>query len=131
MRAVNQHLSLGVDHVEAVTGSLAFMAVALAAPSHATAGFRDREDPAVVREWNVLAEGVIPASAGPTLPRPYAMMHIAMFDAVNSIEGGYTAVSHARPPLERHLERSCRRAGRARCVDRTASRPARRSSMRR
>jgi hypothetical protein len=43
----------------------AFMAVALAAPSHATGGFRDREDPAVVREWNVLAEGVIPASAGP------------------------------------------------------------------
>jgi hypothetical protein len=68
----------------------AFMAVALAAPSHATGAFRDREDPAVVREWNVLAEGVIPASAGPTLPRPYAMMHIAMFDAVNSIEGGYT-----------------------------------------
>lgn len=68
----------------------AFMAVALAAPSDATGAFRDREDPAVVREWNVLAEGVIPASAGPTLPRPYAMMHIAMFDAVNSIEGGYT-----------------------------------------
>src|SRR5262245_51710965 len=69
----------------------ALLAVALAAPSNATGGFRDREDPAVVREWNVLAEGVIPTSAGPTLPRTYAMMHIAMFDAVNSIEGGYTA----------------------------------------
>src|SRR5262245_8185820 len=68
----------------------ALLAVALAAPSQATGGFRDREDPAVVREWNVLAEGVVPTSAGPTLPRTYAMMHIAMFDAVNSIEGGYT-----------------------------------------
>jgi hypothetical protein len=69
----------------------AVVAATLAAPSQATGAFRDREDPAVVREWNVLAEGTIPASAGPTLPRPYAMMHIAMFDAVNSIEGGYTA----------------------------------------
>jgi hypothetical protein len=71
--------------------ALAVLAATLATPSQATGGFRDREDPAVVREWNALAEGTIPASAGPTLPRPYAMMHIAMFDAVNSIEGGYTA----------------------------------------
>src|ERR1044071_4817538 len=69
----------------------AVVAATFAVPSQATGAFRDREDPAVVREWNVLAEGTIPASAGPTLPRPYAMMHIAMFDAVNSIEGGYTA----------------------------------------
>jgi len=69
----------------------AVVAATLATPSQSTGAFRDREDPAVVREWNVLAEGTIPASAGPTLPRPYAMMHIAMFDAVNSIEGGYTA----------------------------------------
>lgn len=69
----------------------AVVAATLAIPSHATGAFRDREDPAVVREWNVLAEGTIPTSAGPTLPRSYAMMHIAMFDAVNSIEGGYTA----------------------------------------
>jgi len=69
----------------------AVLAATLANPSHATGALRDREDPAVVREWNVLAEGTIPAAAGPTLPRAYAMMHIAMFDAVNSIEGGYTA----------------------------------------
>ena len=48
------------------------------------------EDPAVITEWNRIAESVIPASAGVTLPRTYAMMHIAMFDAVNSIGGGYT-----------------------------------------
>ncbi|HEU4778368.1 MAG TPA: vanadium-dependent haloperoxidase [Steroidobacteraceae bacterium] len=52
-------------------------------------GYRD--DPAVITEWNKIAEGAIPASAGVTLPRTYAMMHIAMFDAVNSIDGGYTA----------------------------------------
>jgi hypothetical protein len=78
----------------------AVVAATLAIPSQATGTFRDREDPAVVREWNVLAEGTIPASAGPTLPRPYAMMHIAMFDAVNSIEGGYTAY-RVRVPASR------------------------------
>ena len=71
--------------------ALALVACVLAAHAHATGGSLDREDPAVIREWNSLAEGVIPASSGPTLPRTYAMMHIAMFDAVNSIEGGYTA----------------------------------------
>src|SRR5687768_13088287 len=68
----------------------ALAACAFTSITQAGDAFRERSDPAVIREWNVLAEGVIPASAGPTLPRPYAMMHIAMFDAVNSIEGGYT-----------------------------------------
>ena len=77
------------------TAAAALVACLFAAHANATGGFRDREDPAVVREWNTLAEGVIPASAGPSLPRTYAMMHIAMFDAVNSIEGGYTRY-HAR-----------------------------------
>jgi len=63
--------------------------------------FRDRDDPAVIREWNTLAEGVIPTSAGPTLPRTYAMMHIAMFDAANSIEGNYTAY-RVRVPANRY-----------------------------
>ena len=78
-------------HVQAVQGSAAVVACALAVLPTPPGEYRDREDPAVIREWNLLAEGVIPASAGPTLPRTYAMMHIAMFDAVNSIEGGYTA----------------------------------------
>jgi len=65
---------------------LALLAVAgtLSAPVLAHEG-----DPAVVVEWNSQLEATIPASAGPTLPRYYAMMHIAMFDAVNAIEGGY------------------------------------------
>ena len=76
----------------------ALLACTLVTTAHATGQFRDREDAAVIREWNLLAEGVIPASAGPTQPRTYAMMHIAMFDAVNSIEGGYTVVSRRGSP---------------------------------
>jgi hypothetical protein len=67
----------------------AVMACTFATAAQAGDGHRTREDPAVIREWNTLAEGVIPASTGPSLPRTYAMMHIAMFDAVNSIAGGY------------------------------------------
>jgi hypothetical protein len=63
---------------------------ALTSFAHADAPPSYLDDPAVITEWNNIAEGVIPASAGVTLPRTYAMMHIAMFDAVNSIEGGYT-----------------------------------------
>ncbi len=71
--------------------ALAVVACALIPPARAGGPptYRDN-DPAVITEWNSLAEGIIPASAGPTLPRTYAMMHIAMFDAVNSIEGDYT-----------------------------------------
>jgi hypothetical protein len=55
-------------------------------PAHAgnTPVHRD-DDPAVITEWNTIAEGAISASAGVTLQRTYAMMHIAMFDAVNSM----------------------------------------------
>lgn len=68
--------------------SLTLLAIAgtLTAPLFASEG-----DRSVVHEWNAQLEATIPASAGPTLPRYYSMMHIAMFDAVNSIEGGYTA----------------------------------------
>src|SRR5689334_20169142 len=69
--------------------ALAIVAAAVFSP--ASAGTSLRDDPAVIREWNAIAESVIPASAGVTLPRSYAMMHIAMFDAVNSIEGEYSA----------------------------------------
>jgi hypothetical protein len=74
-----------------IGATLAMAACALS--SNAQAGGhapRNHEDPGVVTQWNDIAESVIPASAGVTLPRSYAIMHIAMFDAVNSIEGGYT-----------------------------------------
>jgi hypothetical protein len=64
----------------------AFISVAHAGHMPANRG----DDAAVITEWNSIAEAAIPASAGVTLPRTYAMMHIAMFDAVNSIEGSHT-----------------------------------------
>jgi len=73
------------------SATLAVMAGALSVPVQAGGAPMHRgDDPAVITQWNSIAESVIPASAGPTLPRPYAMMHVAMFDAVNSIEGGYS-----------------------------------------
>ena len=47
-------------------------------------------NPAVVIEWNEIALSTAPASAGPMVVRYYTIMHIAMFDAVNSIERRYT-----------------------------------------
>lgn len=51
------------------------------APAHERWG----DDPNVVVEWNEILEGVVPA-AGLSPPRHYAMLHIAMFDAINSVE---------------------------------------------
>ncbi len=82
--------------------SLLILAAAAALPAAQAGGSRmPGGDPEVIVEWNTLLENTVPNSAGPTLPRYYAMMHIAMFDAVNSIEGGYTPyrtqVSARRP----------------------------------
>jgi hypothetical protein len=57
----------------------------LAASAQAHSGRADAE---VVNEWNALLEGVVPAS-GLSPPRHYAMLNVAMFDAVNSIERRY------------------------------------------
>ncbi len=59
-------------------------------PVHAPATAKQELDPAVVLEWNQLAHATIPASAGPLGLRYYAIMHIAMFDAANSIQRQYT-----------------------------------------
>ncbi|MBC8027842.1 MAG: hypothetical protein H7Y89_17770, partial [Steroidobacteraceae bacterium] len=74
--------------------SIAAICAAGALSSAAIAG--DRE---VVIEWNALMEATVPNSAGVTLPRGYAMMHIAMFDAVSSIEGGYNGYRVRIPVL--------------------------------
>jgi hypothetical protein len=50
------------------------------------------QPPNVVIQWNQVAQaqfGVAPSSG----QRSLAMMHIAMFDAINAIEEAYTAVS--------------------------------------
>jgi len=70
----------------------------LAAASLAVAAFGAPTSPAhandvnsdVVIEWNQILQKNMPATAGLLVPRYYAMMHIAIFDAVNSIEDAYT-----------------------------------------
>jgi hypothetical protein len=42
--------------------------------------------PEVVLEWNQLLHDTLPAPGNPLSPRYYSMVHIAMFDAINSIE---------------------------------------------
>jgi hypothetical protein len=77
---------------KSVSATLVLVAGALSVSAQAGShlGGRAYDDPTVVTEWNAIAEANIPASAGVILPRTYAMMHVAMFDAVNSIEGGYS-----------------------------------------
>src|SRR5687767_15537259 len=67
--------------------SLSWRAAAIALLSvvaTATYAHGRRGDPEVVIEWNQILEGALPAG-GLTPPRHYAMVHIAMFDAINSI----------------------------------------------
>jgi hypothetical protein len=53
------------------------------------------DSPQVVVEWNQLLQANIPSNAGLLVPRYYAMLHVAMFDAANAIEREYTPY-HAR-----------------------------------
>jgi hypothetical protein len=65
--------------------SLRAAAVALISVTATAAHAHERRgDPEVVIEWNQVLEGVLPAG-GLAPPRNYAMVHIAMFDAINSI----------------------------------------------
>lgn len=61
----------GIREVEASSGSTA-------------------DSPGVVLEWNQLLQATIPSNASLPAPRFYAMMHIAMFGAANSVEREYT-----------------------------------------
>jgi hypothetical protein len=71
------------------------------------AGTRD-DSPAVIVEWNQLLQANMPATTpNPLVPRLYAMLHIAMFDAANAIERQYTPY-HAR--LYAHPEASAEAA---------------------
>jgi hypothetical protein len=44
----------------------------------------------VVRKWNRLLQDTLVPPGNPLTPRSYAMMHIAMFDAINAIERQFT-----------------------------------------
>ena len=56
----------------------------VAATGHDAAANGSRAD--VVLKWNQLLQNTLPPPGNPLTPRSYAMMHIAMFDAINAIE---------------------------------------------
>lgn len=64
-------------------------ATALAGSSDAVRA-HSRGSAEVIIAWNQTLQDTIPATAGLMSPRFYAMLHIAMFDAVNAIEREYT-----------------------------------------
>ncbi len=68
-------------------------AIGLTAPQVWANGYGERAD--VVAEWHQLLQANIPSTAGLLTPRYYAILHVAMFDAVNAIEREYTPY-HAR-----------------------------------
>ena len=78
-------------------GIVAIAALNTGCETHAQPLVGLQGDAEVVIEWNQILQANIPASAGLFSFRYYAMMHIAMFDAINSIEGGYDRY-HVRIP---------------------------------
>ena len=66
----------------------------LLSPSLAPAG---DTDPTIAIQWNQAVQATIGPTGGPTATRWYAAMHIAMFDAMNSIARQYTPFHAAVP----------------------------------
>jgi hypothetical protein len=58
-------------------------------------------DQGVVAEWNAMLVSALPVSAGTSVPRYYALMHIAMADAISSIERKTPAI-YSRVPAAHH-----------------------------
>jgi hypothetical protein len=56
----------------------------------ASSSWRSSAPADVVLEWNQLLQATVPATASLVAPRFYSMMHIAMFDAANSVERDYS-----------------------------------------
>ncbi len=65
---------------------LALLAVAVAVPG----GRAEAQSAEVVYEWNQLLQATIPTNASLRSTRYYAILHVAIFDAVNSIERDFT-----------------------------------------
>ena len=67
---------------------VASMAIATAVAAGPDA--HERPSAEIVIEWNQIVQNTIPGAGGVLAPRSYAMVHIAMFDAVNAIERDYS-----------------------------------------
>jgi hypothetical protein len=67
----------------------AALAVAMVGSLSPTAYARSGS-PDVVIEWNQLLQTWVPGTLGLQTPKYFAMLHVAIFDAINSIERGYS-----------------------------------------
>ena len=65
------------------------MPITSAEMTRAEAGAKE-SSATVVRKWNRLLQDTLVPPGNPLTPRSYAMMHIAMFDAINAIEAQFT-----------------------------------------
>jgi hypothetical protein len=63
--------------------------IAITVTSHVTAPRLHAQNPNVVIQWNRIMQALIPATPS-NAQRSFSIMHIAMFDAINSIEKNYT-----------------------------------------
>jgi hypothetical protein len=78
-----------------VRWAAALTAAALSLTTLPVSAYDDTSD--VIVEWNQLLQSNIGSVANPLMPRYYAMLHVAMFDAANAIERKYTPY-HVRLP---------------------------------
>jgi hypothetical protein len=76
-------------------GWMAVLAIAILGVPTSPVEATVNDDPEVIIEWNQILQSKVPP--GLVGPRYYAMLHIAMFDAVNSIESEYERY-HVRVP---------------------------------
>ena len=69
----------------------------------------------VVIEWNRILQSTVAGTPTPTVffTRPYALTSIAVFDALNSIDRVYFALSHRRGRGANRLARGRDRASRS------------------
>jgi hypothetical protein len=79
-----------------------FMAFSLAPAAEPGNLWPPREfDQGVIAEWNAMLVSAMPATARDAVPRYYALMHIAMADAISSIERRTPAI-YSRVPAAHH-----------------------------
>ena len=86
---------------------------------------------ATVVDWNQILQDTLPPSEGVQTPRYYAMMHIAMFDAVNALEREFAALSREVPVRRGADRRKPRRPRRRTTCSWRSTRRRRQSTTRR
>lgn len=86
-RATEAFLAAATRTLRAPCVALLAVAVVVLPPADARA--EGPGDPEVIVEWNELLQRNIPATVSLASFRYYAMLHVAMFDAANSVDGRY------------------------------------------